>query len=300
LFKVLFYLCSILTLLHAQPFTDYNSDPSVYFASKLTGKDAFQKPRDIMDEIWESGKPTEKQAKALKEMGAYEITDGGGTDPHGIATAVATGATEIFVVDVVENLISWKCHFNGWLDNELSKGTAGVKQFVDAAYEKLSSSLDEKTKKGVDNAKAAVDALGKIGTAGLIDSLLMDDVWQLFEEDQEYATKQELDNLLTLPVIPAKSKFLKGIVYGTVEGTTINNKFYGIEAGRKVKVHVFYVKVASNMGIGIGQDFNDYGDLVAEVTATLNLSQNADAVERMLSILKGSPGNNDGKLKDEL
>ena len=93
-----------------------NSNPSIYFASNLSGKDAFDAPLQIIDGIWETNEPTEEKGMKLKDMGGHEITDGGGIDPHGIATAVATGSNDVFVVDVVENIMSWKCHFDGFPD----------------------------------------------------------------------------------------------------------------------------------------------------------------------------------------
>lgn len=217
-----------------------NSNPSIYFASNLSGKDAFDAPLQIIDDIWETNEPTEEKGMKLKEMGGHEITDGGGTDPHGIATAVATGSNDVFVVDVVENLMSWKCHFNGFPDPL------------------------------------------KLG---------MGNVWHLFAEDQKEAKRQEESNIKAMHSLPGNNKkWAKNIFFGTIKGTTVKNKYFNIEAGRAVNVHVFYVEVAKGMSIGLNQDFNDYGELVAEISATFNLVENAPVVQSMIQMLKGSSG----------
>ena len=117
-------------------------------------------------------------------------------------------------------------------------------------------------------------------------------MWQLYAENQEEAKKQEKSNTCAMHSLPGKNKtWAENIYFGTIIGTTVKNKYFNIEAGRVVKnVHVFYVEVAKGMGIGLGQDFNDYGELVAEISATFNLVENAPVVQSMIQMLKGSSG----------
>jgi len=143
------------------------------------------------------------------------------------------------VVDVVENVQSWKCHFDGFSDPLLR----------------------------------------------------LADVWKLFAENQEFAKTQEESNISAMHPLPGNNKkWAENIYFGTIKGTTVNNKYFNIEAGRVVNVHVFYVEVAKGMGIGLGQNFNDYGELVAEISATFNLVENAPVVQSMIQMLKGSSG----------
>ena len=86
----------------------------MYFAPSLIGKNSFDKPQNIMRKVWSKKNPNKKRAKELAKIRAHAVIDGGATDTIGIATAVATGATEIFVVDVVDAPdISFKTYFAG-------------------------------------------------------------------------------------------------------------------------------------------------------------------------------------------
>jgi hypothetical protein len=146
-----------------------NSDPSVYYAPKLTGSEAFQAPQKIMRDIWLWNDPTEERAEELKKMGAHELTDGGGTDSHGIATAVETGATDVFVVDVVSDLMSWKTHFSGAIER-LANETAiaeGLEPELSGSN-RIFQPASDFFKPGRD---LAADAVGDV-----IDAIIMDDV----------------------------------------------------------------------------------------------------------------------------
>jgi hypothetical protein len=232
-------------------FDELHVDPSVYYAPKLTGKDAFDEPQDIMRNVWKWKDPSKWKAKSLAKIGAHEITDGGAVDMHGIATSVATGATELFIVDVVSDLSDWKKHFTGWVEN---------------------------------------DSSGPGQTSG-------PEVLAIFKDDQAAASKQEL-NLKRLDV-PADTEILEYITFGTVIATTKENQYYGIEAGRKVSMNLFHVQICEKLkpvdgkcksdkrpiGIGIDQDFTDYGILVSEITKTLNMKSNKKYVNKMMDIL---------------
>ena len=117
---------------------------------------------------------------------------------HGIATSVATGATELFIVDVVSDLSNWKAHFTGW--------------------------------KGPDSGPGQTSS---------------PEVLAIFKDDQAAADEQA-KNLKDLNV-PADTEILEYITFGTVTATTKENKYYGIEAGRKVSMNLFHVQICEKL-----------------------------------------------------
>lgn len=196
--------------------------------------------------------PSKDQAESLAKIGAHEISDGGSVDMHGIATSVATGATELFIVDVVSDLSDWKRHFS---------------DYVPETGNKYPQSGPE--------------------------------VLAIFKDDQPAANLQAL-NLKRLSV-PEDTEILQFITFGTVTATTKENQYYGIEAGRKVRMNLFHVQICEKkftkgnqckygidkrpIGIGIEQNFAYYGILVSEITKTLNMPSNKKQVQKMMSIL---------------
>jgi len=85
-----------------------NLYPSVGFACKETNSsESFTTGQKLIDNVWGKNDLT---AEDLKEMttkkGVCNLLDGGATDPFGIATAIASGADEIFCVNAIPDLFT--------------------------------------------------------------------------------------------------------------------------------------------------------------------------------------------------
>jgi len=107
-------------------------DPSVYFAPKANQEDAFDKPTKIMSDIWKSKDPTTERIQELADIGAHELADGGALDGSGIATAVATGAKDVFVLNVVNTTNSFQKYFSGFINS--NTGQLGPRDEVSCTY----------------------------------------------------------------------------------------------------------------------------------------------------------------------
>ena len=66
-----------------------------------------------MSDIWKSKDPTTERIQELADIGAHELADGGAVDLSGIATAVATGAKDVFVLNVVNTTNTFQRYFSG-------------------------------------------------------------------------------------------------------------------------------------------------------------------------------------------
>jgi len=85
----------------AETFGDSNFiDPNVYFAPRAAQETAFSDPTQIMKDIWKSKDPTKKRIQKLASIGTHALIDGGNVDLIGVATAVATGASDVFVLQI--------------------------------------------------------------------------------------------------------------------------------------------------------------------------------------------------------
>lgn len=113
-------------------YLSFQSDPSVYFAPKANQEDAFDKPTKIMSDIWKSKDPTTERIQELADIGAHELTDGGNVDGSGIATAVATGAKDVFVLNVVNTTHSFQRYFSGFINS--NTGKPGPREEVSCTY----------------------------------------------------------------------------------------------------------------------------------------------------------------------
>lgn len=73
------------------------------------GKEAFEAPARLTKILWKDLfyflEPSKKSVSSAADMGLHKLTDGGNTDPFGISTAVAAGATDIFTVNTVSEFI---------------------------------------------------------------------------------------------------------------------------------------------------------------------------------------------------
>ena len=84
----------------------FNIETNVWFSPKREGKAAFDEPATIAKNLWTEKKlfqsrPTKKTVENIADLGLYELFDGGFTDPFGISTALAAGATDIFTINSV-------------------------------------------------------------------------------------------------------------------------------------------------------------------------------------------------------
>jgi len=87
------------------------------------------------------------------------------------------------------------------------------------------------------------------------------------------------DDFHLLRVTP-RAKFLHALAVGTLHVRTAENRFWGIEANRNVTLHI--VNIASQLKIGLLEDFNHYNVLVQEVLSTLMNGWNRRFVESVL------------------
>jgi len=82
------------------------------------------------------------------------------------------------------------------------------------------------------------------------------------------------------------SRFLKVLAIGTIEGTTAENKFFGIAGGSRVTINV--INICSELSIGFFANFDNYGQLVQEVALTVSDPANRDMVLTKLMPFFGS------------
>jgi hypothetical protein len=80
--------------------------------------------------------------------------------------------------------------------------------------------------------------------------------------------------------IPIGCEFLDTLAVGSVTGTTIDNKYFGIEGGRTVTLNI--INVGSSLSIGTNEDFANYNVLVQDVMDTILFDSNADFVANTL------------------
>jgi len=78
------------------------------------------------------------------------------------------------------------------------------------------------------------------------------------------------------------ARFLTSISFGTVSCVTADNPWFGIEAGRKVQLHVINVNT-KDIWIGATRDYYDYGKLVQEIVMAMNSEENAQLVQCMIN-----------------
>mmetsp|Transcript_173612 Transcript_173612/g.551110 ORF Transcript_173612/g.551110 Transcript_173612/m.551110 type:complete len:210 (+) Transcript_173612:528-1157(+) len=78
------------------------------------------------------------------------------------------------------------------------------------------------------------------------------------------------------------ARFLTSISFGTVSCITADNPWFGIEAGRKVQLHVINVNT-KDIWIGATRDYYDYGKLVQEIVMAMNSEENAQLVQCMIN-----------------
>jgi len=67
----------------ARLFDSIQLDPSVWFASKLTGERAFDEPLNLTESLWKGNKLTQDMVDQIARIGMYALTDGGVTDAFG-------------------------------------------------------------------------------------------------------------------------------------------------------------------------------------------------------------------------
>ncbi|CAK0890261.1 unnamed protein product [Prorocentrum cordatum] len=94
----------------------------------------------------------------------------------------------------------------------------------------------------------------------------------------------------TMKRIPAQpdTEFLSAVAHGTLECTTVQNPWFGIEAGQRITLDVVSVE-SVNVTIGLpaaGYSFGsffDYGRFLGEVVATLTAEDNREDVEAVIA-----------------
>ena len=74
-----------------------------------------------MSDIWKSKDSTTERIQELANIGAHELRDGGVVDGSGIATDVATGAKDVFVINVVNTTNSYQKYFSGFINSNIGK-----------------------------------------------------------------------------------------------------------------------------------------------------------------------------------
>jgi len=80
--------------------------------------------------------------------------------------------------------------------------------------------------------------------------------------------------------LPIGTKYLTMFVAGTIQMTTIDNKYFGITGGRTVTVHV--VHIAASLDIGFLERYTHFGSLVQEIAMAINAEDNKPFVENTL------------------
>mmetsp|Transcript_6148 Transcript_6148/g.7080 ORF Transcript_6148/g.7080 Transcript_6148/m.7080 type:complete len:238 (-) Transcript_6148:206-919(-) len=236
-----------------------------------------------MRKVWSKQDPSREKAKDLAKIGAHSVIDGGQTDIIGLATALGTDATEVFIVDVADAPdVSWKTYFA--------------------------------------EAEAEVPLCSNIKKNGF-----PFDVWHIFEENQDYAREQEKNLLkLTVDedVTEILEGIHYGTIHATTrtyDAAKNEINYFGIKEGVSVTIHLFQAGVCTGIdkvteckelfphkkkknngpkcgakadpprkkraSIGLNQNFEDYGVLVAEIADALSDKQNRIQVCDMLMCL---------------
>jgi len=87
----------------------------------------------------------------------------------------------------------------------------------------------------------------------------------VFGEDWE-ATKEAFDKSAYHLEPPTDAQKLKGLVVGTVTGTTVDSPYFSISEGRPVTIHVILIDTSISIG---GYDYHDYAVLISEIMHTI-------------------------------
>jgi len=104
-----------------------------------------------------------------------------------------------------------------------------------------------------------------------------------FAEDYNDVTKQFKQTAWHLAQPSGSKAGLADVYVGTIEATTVRNKYLGIRAGRRIVMHV--VGAETKLGVG-GYDYKDFSEMVSQVARTFQLPANrvpVDAVWGWLS-----------------
>jgi len=105
------------------------------------------------------------------------------------------------------------------------------------------------------------------------------ELFPIFEAPSSSAIRQAFEGFHRLR--PSKSaKFLKVLAVGTIQATTAQNRFWGIDRGRKITLHI--INIGSHLRIGLFEDFNNYNILTQEVATTVMELSNIIFVEKVL------------------
>mmetsp|Transcript_85953 Transcript_85953/g.277598 ORF Transcript_85953/g.277598 Transcript_85953/m.277598 type:complete len:338 (+) Transcript_85953:446-1459(+) len=107
--------------------------------------------------------------------------------------------------------------------------------------------------------------------------------FQAFVEDYNVMTEQFKQTAWQLVQPDGSKAGLADVYVGTIVATTVENKYLGIRAGRRIVMHV--VGVETTLGLG-GYGYKDYSEMVSQVARTFQLPANrvpVDAVWGWLS-----------------
>jgi hypothetical protein len=258
------YLTTSLFLSYLILFYSFGSDTSVFFSAALTGSDAFDQPQQMVRDLWRYSDNTDgdddsdfdltqKDVKDFANKKIHELTDGGWTDPHGVATAVAAGATEVFVVVADYSPRSIEYYFS---TNKVMESLGA--EFLQVEQQELVSNVN----------------------VTRYSYLVLDAI--IFQQDYTVA-QQAMANAPPI-LLPDKVQHLTRLVYATMLVTTAQNERFGIEANQDVTLHIFHPESKLTIGL-MAQDFSDYGSLVADIVLTLQDPRNDAIVEDMLAVL---------------
>jgi len=101
--------------------------------------------------------------------------------------------------------------------------------------------------------------------------------YQIFAEPQDEIRKQ-LDALPKL--IHPGSKWLRHLSVGTIKATTVDNKWFGTQAGREVTIRV--VAVSTTVWVDTLPEFEEYGLMVKEIIGAMSSEANAAIIRQDL------------------
>jgi len=113
----------------------------------------------------------------------------------------------------------------------------------------------------------------------IISSLYPGMRYPLFQETYSYAT-EAFDNFSSFS-IPEGNEMIDSVEIGTLYVTTCENDDYGLEGGRPVKLHV--VNTFGDVTIFF-DDYENYGDSVQQLVATLTAPENEQKLDQMLEM----------------
>lgn len=102
--------------------------------------------------------------------------------------------------------------------------------------------------------------------------------FKLFQETEQQV-KETWEQTSTKLVLPPGVRYVNSIRVGTLQLTTLKNDYFGIEAGRRVTLHV--VNINSPVGIG-GVNYYDYPAVVQDVVDVL-LNPSSTATGEIMS-----------------